>query len=177
MSIMVIALNQCQHPLTSAETTSRRRVGFGALMFTAIALLTVILMSVPLPAVAQNGPSGNGEGRRVVILNSTDPYLPAFVEIDRGLREAIREHSGPLTELNAETLDMARFPGESFNDEIVALLKKKYHRLKVNVVVALGSIALEFAELHKEKIWPGATIVFSSVPTDLLINRFSTYTE
>jgi signal transduction histidine kinase len=181
MCFMVIALNQRKHPLTPTEPANprrfivtllhRQRFGQGGPVFAAIAFVSVVSALLPLPAVAESGVSENGAGRRVVVLNSTDPYLPAFIEVDRGLREAIRKHSGPLTELNAETLDMARFPGASFNDEIVALLTKKYHGLKVDVVVPLGTIALEFAELHKKEIWPGATTVFSSVPTDWLNQR------
>jgi hypothetical protein len=68
------------------------------------------------------------------------------------------------TELYAETLDMHRFPRKLLDQDMVALLRKKCRDLKVDVVVADAPIALDFAERHREEIWPGAVIVFNSVP-------------
>jgi len=65
-----------------------------------------------------------GESARVVILNATDPYLPAFLALDSALRETIRADSRAPVELFAETLDMHRFEKTRFEDELVALLKK-----------------------------------------------------
>jgi signal transduction histidine kinase len=112
-----------------------------------------------------------GESARVVILNATDPYLPAFLALDSALRETIRADSRAPVELFAETLDMHRFEKTRFEDELVALLKKKYHDMRVSVVVADALIALDFARRHRAEIWPGAAIVFNSVPTAILQGR------
>jgi signal transduction histidine kinase len=109
-----------------------------------------------------------GAARRVVILNATDPYLPAFLSLDSALRETIRAGRSVPTELFSETLDMHRFPPTQFDSELVTLLRKKYRDLKVDVVVADAQIALDFAQRHRAEIWPGAVIVFNSVPTTLL---------
>lgn len=103
--------------------------------------------------------------RRVVVLNATDPYLPAFIEVDGAMREAMRMGRGAPAQLYAETLDMSRFPQALLEDELVALLRKKYRDLKVDVIVAVAAIALDFAQRHRDEIWPGATIVFHSVST------------
>jgi signal transduction histidine kinase len=112
-----------------------------------------------------------GESARVVILNATDPYLPAFLALDSALRETIRADSRAPVELFAETLDMHRFEKTRFEGELVALLKKKYHDMRVSVVVADALIALDFAQRHRAEIWPGAAIVFNSVPTAILQGR------
>jgi signal transduction histidine kinase len=112
-----------------------------------------------------------GESARVVILNATDPYLPAFLALDSALRETIRADSRAPVELFAETLDMHRFEKTRFEDELVALLQKKYHDMRVSVVVADALIALDFAQRHRAEIWPGAAIVFNSVPTAILQGR------
>ncbi|MGB7933241.1 MAG: hypothetical protein WCH04_13630, partial [Gammaproteobacteria bacterium] len=113
----------------------------------------------------------DGEAKRVVILNATDPYLPAFLALDSALRETIRAGRSVPTELFAETLDMHRLPRTQFDSELVTLLRKKYRDLKVDVVVADAQIALDFAQRHRAEIWPGAVIVFNSVPTTLLHKR------
>jgi len=126
-----------------------------------------VLSNVPGITAARAG-SAEGEAKRVVILNATDPYLPAFLVLDGALREAVQAQSRRPAEFFAETLDMHRFPRAQFDDELVALLRKKYAGLKVDVVVAAASIALDFALRHRADIWPGAVIVFHSVSTDFL---------
>lgn len=125
--------------------------------------MLAVLLATPGMAPAQNADSNSGV-RRVVILNSTDPYLPAFLAIDGALRETIEAHAPGSTELYAEALDMHRFPRELLESDMVALMGKKYRGLKVDVVVAAAPIALDFAQRHRDDIWPGAVIVFNSVP-------------
>ena len=134
-------------------------------------VMMIALSIVSMTAFAQARDS-EGAARRVVILNAADPYLPAFLALDRSLREAITraEHGAP-TEFYAETLDMFRFPQTLLAEDIVALLRKKYRGLKVDVVVAAGSIALDFAQRYRAEIWPGAAIVFHSVPVTSLERR------
>lgn len=133
-------------------------------------LLTALLATSTLPlAAAVTG--GANETRRVVILNSTDPYLPAFLAIDDAQRKAIQANSKEPVEFFAETLDMHRFPRKLLDRDVVALLHKKYRDLKVDVVVTTARIALDFALLHRAEIWPGAVTVFQSVPVNLMQNR------
>ena len=135
---------------------------------TVVGLVMAVALSVA-PAIAfAQARDTEGEPRRVVILNAADPYLPAFIALDGALRDAIRAGSGVPPELYAETLDMHRFPRLQLDHDVAALLRKKYDGLKVDVVVAAAPIALDFARLHRADIWPGATIVFHSVPAALL---------
>jgi signal transduction histidine kinase len=126
-----------------------------------------VLSIVPGITVAQAG-NANSDGKRVVNLNATDPYLPAFLALDGALRKAVQAQSRKPTEFYAETLDMHRFPRAQFDQELVALLRRKYAGLKVDVVVAAAPIALDFALRHRADIWPGAIIVFHSVSADFL---------
>ena len=135
---------------------------------TVVGLVMAVVLSVA-PAIAfAQARDTEGEPQRVVILNAADPYLPAFIALDGALRDAIRAGSGVPPELYAETLDMHRFPRLQLDHDVAALLRKKYDGLKVDVVVAAAPIALDFARLHRADIWPGATIVFHSVPAALL---------
>jgi signal transduction histidine kinase len=116
------------------------------------------------PAAASPPPgSSDAESRRVVILNGADPSLPAFIAVDRGVREAIVAGRTTPPSVHAETLDMYRFPQAEIDGDVVALLRKKYRGLRVDVIVAASEIALDFAERHRADIWPEAAIVFHSV--------------
>jgi signal transduction histidine kinase len=141
----------------------------------AAAIVFAVLLAVTLsavPAIASAQPHGNeSEARRVVILNAVDPYLPAYVTLDNALREAIRAGRKVPAEFYAETLDMGRFSRERLEDDVVKLLRKKYREFKVNVVVAVDTLALDFAERYGAELWPGAVIVFTSVSSSALSGR------
>ncbi|MCP5133161.1 MAG: sensor histidine kinase [Gammaproteobacteria bacterium] len=131
----------------------------------------IALSAVPMTAPAQER-DGEDASHHVVILNAADPYLPAFLALDRGLREAIALSKQRIPAgLYAETLDMFRFPQTLLAEDVIALLRKKYRGLKVDVVVTAGSIALDFAQRHRTELWPGAAIVFHSVPVTVLEGR------
>jgi hypothetical protein len=124
--------------------------------------MTIALSLLPQMASAQV-PDDQGDVRRGVILNATDPNLPAFLVLDGAIRDAIRAEREAPAELYAETLDMHRFPRTLLDQDAVAMLRTKYHDLKVDVVVAFAPIALDFTQRHREEIWPGAAIVFHTV--------------
>lgn len=132
--------------------------------------MMVALAVVPTAVSAASAPPEH-KIRHVVILNSSDPYLPAFVALDDAMRKAIKTGDTVVPELHAETLDVYRFPQASFENELQALLTKKYRDLRTDVVVAAGTSALDFAMQHRSEIWPDAAIVFHSVPISALAAR------
>jgi signal transduction histidine kinase len=109
--------------------------------------------------------------RRVLILNDADPTLPSFVAMDRAIRAALTAPGRPRVDIFFEALDTVRFPATQIGNELVALLAKKYASLPIDVVVAIGTASLDFAELHRNRLWPDARIVFSGVPMELLRDR------
>jgi signal transduction histidine kinase len=141
----------------------------GAGVFTGFVLLAVLSAASIIASAA--GRDSNGEPKRVVILNATDPYLPAFLVLDGAMRDAIKTGRAEPTELYAETLDMHRFPRAQLETELVSLLRKKYHDLDVDVVIAATPIALDFAQGNLADIWPDAAIIFHSVPPSVLSKR------
>lgn len=136
-----------------------------------IAFLLMIVLSTASAAVSSRKRVIKGEPKRIVILNATDPNLPAFLALDSAAREAINAGRMQPVELYAESLDMHRFQRERLEIELVSLLRKKYRKLKVDVVMAAAPIALEFAQRNLAAVWPGATIVFHSVLQTVLSER------
>lgn len=108
---------------------------------------------------------------RVVILNASDAHLPAFVVMDRATRDVLQAPGGRPVEIYAETLDFLRFPDAKLEPEVLALLGKKYANRPVDAVIAAATDALDFAERHRDALWPHAVIVFHSVWDDALRGR------
>lgn len=104
-----------------------------------------------------------GEEARVLILNGVDPYLPAYIAINRAMRETLADQSARRVVLFSEPLDAQRFPVEPLESEYRALFGKKYGALRIDVVVAVTQPALDFFNRNGKQLWPGARLVFHSV--------------
>ena len=130
---------------------------------TATWLLTVLLGLWMTAGSAQAA----DEEARVLILNGTDPYLPAYLAIDSAMRASLAEEPGRRVVYFSEPLDAQRFQVEAYEPELTALLAKKYAGLRFDVVVAVSQRALEFFNRHGALLWPGARLVFSGWPGEV----------
>jgi signal transduction histidine kinase len=129
------------------------------------ALLNLAAAAIAMTACAADRPW------RIVVLNGTDPYLPAFVAIDRATRAALTAPGTHPAEIFSETLDMTRFPGGELEPEMLALLRRKYAERQIDAVIAVTPVALDFAQRHRDSLWPDAWIVFHSVSEEDLRER------
>jgi signal transduction histidine kinase len=113
------------------------------------------------------GPLHAAEGEaHVLVLNGADPYLPVTLAIDKAIRANLSSEMDRRVAFFAESLDAQRFSQATLEPELVALFAKKYHELRIDVVVAVSEPALEFFEQHGEQLWPGARVVFAGFPVD-----------
>ena len=121
-------------------------------------ILCIILAGwvVALPASAAE----EREESHVLILNGSDPYLPAYLAVDAGMRARLAASPTRRVVFFSEPLDAQRFPLETLEAEYTALLAKKYARLRIDVVVTVTQGALDFFERHGKQMWPGARVVY-----------------
>ncbi|HSB98530.1 MAG TPA: hypothetical protein VLE45_01365, partial [Burkholderiaceae bacterium] len=97
---------------------------------------------------------------RVLVLNGSDPYLPAYLAIDGAMRARLADDPARRIVLFSESLDAQRFPVAALEAEHLALLAKKYSTLRVDLVVTVTQPALEFFKQHGGRLWPGARVVY-----------------
>ena len=131
-------------------------------------LLLVVLAG--LCVLAQSAHAADEEAR-VLILNGTDPYLPAYLDIDSAMRASLAQEEVRRIVYFSEPLDAQRFRVDSFEPELIALLARKYAGLRFDVVVAISRRALEFYNRHGTELWPGARLVYSGWPGEALESR------
>jgi signal transduction histidine kinase len=123
-----------------------------ALIRAALAALALCCAALPARAV--------DEAARVVILNGSDPYLPAYLVIDSAMRATLAAPGARPVVLFSETLDAQRFPVDTLEPEYLALLAKKYSQVRVDAVIAFSRVAFDFYIKHGERLWPGARLVY-----------------
>jgi PAS domain S-box-containing protein len=97
----------------------------------------------------------------LVLYSFTDRKVQDELEI---LKSTTRSHVGTPVDFHVEYLGSARFAAPGYEKGLVESLASVYSGKKIDLVVADYYPALRFAVDHREELFPGAPIVFSSVP-------------
>lgn len=119
----------------------------------------------------------------IIAIYASDPGLPATEEVRRGFRSVLRTHEDSSPAIYEEYLDVARFPGRDHLERSASFFEAKYSGRSVEVVVAIGHTALEFALERRARLFPNAKVVFSVVraerirETDLPPDTFGIVSE
>jgi signal transduction histidine kinase len=121
-----------------------------------VAVVSLWITAVPLHAAERE--------TRVLFINGVDPTLPAFLIMDRALRDTLARNPTQRFQFFSEALDSHRFAFGDFEQEFLALLRKKYKGVSFDVVVPVSERALNFVRSHRSELWPDAWVFFHSVP-------------
>ena len=103
------------------------------------------------------------------MLFSNDRLLPANQRYDEGIRRAL-DPEGNQTGANffGEFLDAARLGGAEREDALEDFLQRRYRDLPPQVLVALGSEALQFLVNRRASLFPDVPLVFGGVRVEEL---------
>jgi signal transduction histidine kinase len=141
----------------------------------ALAMTWFIACTLPLLVAAQpSTPARASEDRsmRVLILQGIDPWLPAMVMQDQALRRTLLDAmQGHFVDIFTESLDHGRLDVAEFEPMFLELLRQKYARARIDVVVAVGRYGLDFAQKYRDQLWPAVPIVFYAVTPEQLRAR------
>ena len=100
--------------------------------------------------------------KTVLVLNSfTDRKVQDELEI---LKSTTRTRVGTPVDFHVEYLGSARFDSPGYEKGVIESLASVYGGKKIDLVIAAYYPALRFAVDHRQELFPGAPIVFSSVP-------------
>src|SRR5262245_39054011 len=150
------------HSSDSRTVSLRRGVARAALVLWA--LLTFLppapatAADTPSPVIEQNEPPLN-----VLLLFASPRLTPAQIALDEAFRSTLTTRLSSPIYFYTEYLDLTLFEGDEPRPELRALLKQKYHPVKLDLVVAFASRALRFAVQNRADLFPRAPIVFASV--------------
>ena len=157
----------CLVPFSHARTRAAARLLKTAHSFHRIFFTLCLVVG----CINARGEAPAGDPYRVVILNSANFFLRSSFIQGQAIRDVFANGSNRRFEFYPEALETFRLPSAEFEPEYVAFLKKKYANIKVNVVLAESLYALEFAERHRDALWPGTPVVFYCVSERLVQNR------
>jgi signal transduction histidine kinase/ABC-type uncharacterized transport system substrate-binding protein len=128
-----------------------------------------ILFGVALAALALTGAAGAADSagapaapRSVLLLYGESRVLPAVLHLDEGIRGGFAQ-AGVEAHLFTEYLDLSWATASEYAEQARALLRSKYQRRSLDLVIALGAPGLRFALEHHRDLFAGVPIVFAAV--------------
>ena len=103
----------------------------------------------------------DGRPTRILLLFQQQAETPPMMEFTQPLRSEVqRGLKGPV-EFFQESLDLDRFAGRERSSELKSYLASKYGSFGLDVVVAVGGRALDFATAQLADVLSGVPIVFA----------------
>ncbi|MDM0109485.1 ATP-binding protein [Variovorax sp. J22R24] len=102
------------------------------------------------------------DARSVLVLYSNGRLVPANVDVERGLRGAIRDTAVRPVEVFTEFLDYPEFVGEDYEDTVATYLQRKYAGRPPDVIIAVARQSLDFLLRQRAHLFPGAPIVHAA---------------
>lgn len=119
-----------------------------------LALLLFLALLLPV--------SGQAADRSVLLLHSYHPDFPWTRAVDQGIHKVLGQLPAPPT-IYTEYLDSKRFAPHQQFPRMAALLKEKYHKRKLDLILTSDDNALAFALEYRGELFPGVPIVFCGV--------------
>ena len=139
------------------------------LCFAALSIGAVGALSTPA-SLAQSDRPAEEKTWRIVVLNNADFLLPSSALMDQALRETLTREAPHSVELFGEALDSIRHPG-TIDDLHYALLRKKYEKIKVDLVMLRGRGSIDFVRRYGEELWPKVPVVFYNERLEVLRDK------
>ena len=101
--------------------------------------------------------------KSVLVLYGERGDLPAIEAIEENMRQAFHASASPRIELFSEYLDFTRFPAQQYERSVVSYLQERYAGRRIDLVLPVTGLALEFALAHRQELFPGVPLVFGAV--------------
>ena len=123
-------------------------------------LVAIVLVSCTLLS-ASSVPEKN-----VLVLYSW-PLRSTFGELET-LKETVRLRVSAPVDFYVEYLESQRFGSAGYQQALVETIRQSYGGRHIDLVVVVAYPALQFAIDHRDQLFPGIPIIFTSVPSSRL---------
>ena len=118
-------------------------------------LIMAGLLTAPLAAQPSS--------RSVLLLDQSSAGLPFNTALATAVRLTLSAESKVPISFYAEHLDANRFFGSDYEEGILSFFRKKYRDKTIDVVVVVGSAALDFISRRRAELWPNVPVVFAAI--------------
>jgi len=140
------------------------RIRWMTLFYPFFIVSLIVLEPGTAVAHAQVQPQNPLENKNILILNSFESNIPAFVKTIQGLSSALL--SGGIGTKNQfyEHLDLARNPGPENKELLVQLMRQRYSERRIDFIITLYTEGLKFLLDEVQTLFPAAPILALYLP-------------
>src|SRR5258705_12030892 len=132
----------------------------------------VLLVWLMLPVFAAvTSAQETAKPKRILALYWYGKDFPTNVKFDESLKTVFQGADDGTIEYYAEYLESNRFPGENQSLLLRDYLRQKYADRKIDVLIALSSLSLNFLTQYHAELFPNAPIVFTTIDRPELGNQ------
>jgi len=124
------------------------------------------LRMIPVAVLSVLPLSATSQPKTVLAIYSEQRLLPAMQTLDTALRNGLALETNPNLTYLSEYLDFGRFGGPAYDKLVSDFLRTKYSGQSIDVIVAVGPLALPFLYRHREDLFRGIPVVFVGVPRE-----------
>jgi PAS domain S-box-containing protein len=104
--------------------------------------------------------------KRVLILHSFNYNFPASTVMSDSVRRRLLEQFPQGLEIEADYLDLARYPDATHAQRMVNFLREKYDGVHFDAVVVIGPKGVPFILEHREVVGRHVPVIFSDLTND-----------
>jgi signal transduction histidine kinase len=101
--------------------------------------------------------------RSILVLDQSDLRGPFYSQIFSALRAVVTADVKSHTTLYAENLDLSRFNGAAYEENLKRHLAEKYRERPIGVIVTIGEATLSLVLRWRQELWPHVPVVFAMV--------------
>jgi signal transduction histidine kinase len=134
-------------------------------------LAFALAAALSVSTLATNASAQSTSVKTVLTIHSGAENYPSNPLLDAGIHEAIELRSDLPIDYFAEYLEANLFPGDSATQAFRDYIRRKYEGRRIDVVIAITAVSLEFALDHRDELFSGAAIVFAGLVPDGLLRR------
>ena len=98
--------------------------------------------------------------QRVLALYGIGNEMPAIQKVDKVLKRTLRQGHPEKIDYYSETLDVSRFPELHYRHALYEFLDHRYQGQGIDLMVAVGQSAAEFAAQYGARLFPETPVVF-----------------
>jgi hypothetical protein len=111
------------------------------------------------------------EPKRVLLVHSFGTASPPFTVESTAFETELVGKMGDRVDLDAVSLDMARYPDREMQEAIVDYLQKRQAKWQPDLVVPIGAPASIFMATYRDRLFPETPILYASADRRLLPPR------
>ena len=123
--------------------------------------LSLGLLLLALTASASNG--AEPQPKRVLIVHSFGSTAPPFTTHSTAFQTTLTKELGERVDMDEVSLDMARYAQPDMEGPFVEFLLARLAKWQPDLVVPIGSPAGRFVVKYRDRLFPGAPIIYTGM--------------